>query len=802
MTPTVVLVGNPNTGKSSLFNGLTGSKQRVGNWPGVTVEVVQGKLMGHESIQVIDLPGVYALAATSPDEKAAIDYTLSGRPDLLINVVDASNLERNLYLTTQLLEAGLKCLVVLNMMDLVERHGKKIDIVELEESLGVPVVSVIAHDTRCLELLRQKIVDLVAIQEVAPPLRVASLYSNPTSGQVNPAKRTPFKIPYSEELNRVLESWEKRLEGPSRNERLSRRWLALSLLEGDPSFEAVLQGNEDLVRLRNEDARRLKEKFGVDVDVIAAEDRFRFIENLVKRVTVVHRVHVSVSEKVDRLVLHRFWGYPIFFGILYAAFSITMVLGGAFIDFFDQLFGLLFVEIPGLLLSTVSAPAWVHSILIHGLGVGIQTVATFIPIVFFMFLTLAILEDSGYLSRAAFLMDRLMRSLGLPGKAFVPLILGFGCTVPAIMATRTLENQRDRLLTVFMAPLMSCGARLPVYALFVAAFFPNAGGAVVFSLYLVGMVFSVATGLLLRKSVFKGKVSPFVMEISPYHLPRLKHLLILTWRNLKGFLFKAGYVIIIMVSILGVLNTIHTDGSWGAESDAPTLLYSAGQAVQPIFAPMGVEADNWPAAVSLFTGLFAKEAVVGTLTSLYQQADFGAGEGELADSSSTPEEEESPPFDFGAALVSIFQNLGENLRGVWEGLTDPLGLRVIEESKQEDRTVLGSIMAGFGHNPWRAYAYLLFVLLYIPCVAALSAMFKETGPVWTFISGIYLATLSWCVATLFYQLAHGYHLFWIIVPLIILAAMVAIFFLAGRNWEKIDSVPFYAVPKRMTRKVP
>lgn len=347
MTPTVALVGNPNTGKSSIFNGLTGSKQRVGNWPGVTVDVVQGKLIGHESIQLIDLPGVYALAATSPDEKAAIDYALSGSPDLLINVVDASNLERNLYLTTQILEAGMKCLVVLNMMDLAQRHGKKIDIVQLEESLGVPVISVVAHDTRSLELLRQKIVELVAIQEVAPPLRVASLYTNPASGQVKTPKSPSFKISYSKELDRALESWEKRLESPAKHKKLSSRWLALRVLEGDPSFTPVLQENEDLVKNLNEDIRRLKETFGADVDVIVAEDRFRLIEDLVKRVTTLNKVHVSVSEKVDRWVLHRFWGYPIFFGILYAAFSLTMVLGSAFIDFFDQLFGLFFVEIPG-----------------------------------------------------------------------------------------------------------------------------------------------------------------------------------------------------------------------------------------------------------------------------------------------------------------------------------------------------------------------------------------------------------------------------------------------------------------------
>lgn len=804
MKPTVALVGNPNTGKSSIFNGLTGSKQRVGNWPGVTVEVVQGKLLGHESIQVIDLPGIYALAATSPDEKASMDYVLSGKADLLINVLDASNLERNLYLTTEILEAGLKCLVVLNMMDLAERHRKKIDVDLLEEKLGVPVIPVIAHNTRSLEALRQRIIDLVAIREVAPPLRVATLYTHPGSGQTNPQNRSEFRLSYPDELEHVILSWERHVEVLSKQTGLSRRWLAIRLLECEPSFQYFFDQNDQLLQLRDEVVSRLEEKLNVDVAVIVAEERFRHIENLLSKIVTSLKSHVSVSEKVDRLVLHRFWGYPIFLGILYAAFTLTMVLGGVFIDFFDQLFGLLFIELPQVILTRLSAPGWVNLILVQGIGVGIQTVSTFIPIVFFMFLSLAILEDSGYLSRAAFLMDRLMRSLGLPGKAFVPLILGFGCTVPAIMATRVLENRRDRLLTVFMAPLMSCGARLPVYALFVAAFFPGSGGVVVFSLYLIGMMLSVATGLLLRKTIFQGKASPFVMEISPYHLPRLRHLLMITWRNLKGFLFKAGYVIIIMVSILGVLNTIRIDGSWSTESQEPSVLYVAGRAIQPVFAPMGVEANNWPAAVSLFTGLFAKEAVVGTLTSLYQQAEFGSATEQLDESApvETSANDEPVEFVFGTSLLSVFQNLWQNLGTFMEGLLDPLGLRVIEDSEQEDSSVLGSIAAGFSDNPWRAYAYLLFVLLYIPCVAALGAMFKETGAIWTMISGIYLATLSWSLATLFYQITDGRQLLWILVASGILGTMVLIFYLTGLSWKNLKTVPFYVVDKGVMRKSP
>lgn len=802
MRPTVALVGNPNTGKSTLFNGLTGSRQRVGNWPGVTVEVVQGTLLGHPSIQVIDLPGVYALTATSPDEGAAVDFILSRQADLYVNVVDASNLERNLYLTVQLLEAGLKCLLVLNMMDLAERHRLKIDVPELERRLGIPVLPVIAQDARSLDSLKTAVTDLLVINEVAPPLRVATLYSHPLSGQVRPdRKRTsgtaPLRIPYGAELEPVLEGWEATYRTLRADTHLPPRWLALRLLEHDEAtLERIAHDPPLLDRLREQE-RRLVDTLGTELDVVIAERRFAFIEETIARVLTVTETHVSLSERVDRLVLHRIWGYPIFLGILYLVFSLTMVLGGVFIDFFDRLFGLFFVDTPRFLLTRMGAPEWLNGIAIDGIGVGIQTVATFIPVVFFMFFFLAILEDSGYLSRAAFLMDRLMRALGLPGKAFVPLILGFGCTVPAIVATRTLEHRRDRLLTVFMAPLMSCGARLPVYALFAAAFFRDSAGLVIFSLYLVGMALSVGTGLLMRKAVFQGQLSPFVMELSSYHAPRPRHLLLVTWRNLRGFLLKAGQIIVLMVAILGVLNTLRVDGTWEGESEVPTVLTVLGTTAQPLFAPLGVDRDNWPAAVSLFTGLFAKEAVVGTLTTLYRQVGEAeaAGTVALADS-------HSGEFDFLGTLGSVFTSLGQDLVGFTSGLLDPLGLSVVEESRQEEAALLDSLAAGFGHNPWRAYAYLLFVLLYIPCVAALSAMAKEVGAVWTLVSGVYLALTAWGVSTLFYQITDGHDLGWFLVSLVVLGTLGALFFLVGARWRRRGAPVTPLGPSSAIKRVP
>jgi len=813
MKPTVVLCGNPNTGKSSLFNGLTGSKQRVGNWPGITVEIVQGNLLGNEHIQVIDLPGIYGFTAASPDEAMAANFLLTQKPDVVVNVVDASNLERNLYLTTQIREAGLKCIVVLNMMDIAERHGLGFNFNELEEQLGAPILSVIAHDVRSLEKLKQAIIDALAIQEVLPPLRVGSLYTNPLSGQVSSKKQKPFLLPYPEDVVSSVKKLQSLVEPLAQRLNLQSSWLSLRLFEHDPVVEELVRSSPEILARRDEEEKILTQHHQVDLDILIAEHRFFYIEKLLARVIVRKRAHVHLSEKIDRVVMHRFWGYPIFLGILYFTFSMTMVLGGAFINFFDQLFGLFFVEWPNNFLSQVGTPQWLNGALTQGIGVGIQTVSTFIPIVFFMFFFLAILEDSGYLSRAAFLMDRLMRSLGLPGKAFVPLILGFGCNVPAIMATRTLENQRDRLLTVFMAPLMSCGARLPVYALFAAAFFPQFAGVVIFSLYLSGMLLSIGTGLLLRKTLFKGKLSPFVLEISAYHRPRLKHILLITWRNLKGFIFKAGRVIVLMVAILGVLNTVRLDGSWGEDSEAPTVLNSAGAAIQPLFAPMGVESENWPAAVSLFTGLFAKEAVIGTLNSLYSQTQFGKtlelstdlelsteDGGREAEIGIANEETEGSGFDLIGGLRGAFDTLWTDLASLGVGLLDPLGLNVIEKVQESEASTLGQIRLGFENNPWRAYAYLLFILLYIPCVAAISAMVKEVGTIWSLISGVYLAVLAWSVATLFYQVTDGRQLGWIVTSLGILVVFALLFFVAGRQWQNRENIPLYVPSKTLPKK--
>jgi len=384
------------------------------------------------------------------------------------------------------------------------------------------------------------------------------------------------------------------------------------------------------------------------------------------------------------------------------------------------------------------------AILAEGLGGGIQTVSTFIPPIFFIFLCLSFLEDSGYMSRAAFVMDHFLRTIGLPGKAFIPMIVGFGCNVPGIMATRTLESKRDRILAILMNPFMSCGARLPVYTLFAAAFFPQRGGIVIFGIYLIGIALAVMTGLLFKSTLLRGEVSSFVMELPPYHLPTFSGVMYHTWHRLSSFLIKAGKVILLIVAVLGFLNSLGTDGSFGNNDSKDSALSAMSRAVTPVFRPMGIRDENWPATVGLFTGIFAKEAVVGTLDSIYNQLE-------------TEEEvvAEEAGFDFWKGIIDSFATIPAGFEGFFDGLKDPLGLSgALEEVDEAEQSSYSTMVSRFGeHGSKAAFAYLLFILIYAPCVAALAAIYREIGMRWMLFAVSYLTILAWVVSTAFFQLA-------------------------------------------------
>jgi len=725
---TIALAGNPNCGKTTLFNALTGSRQRVGNWPGVTVERLEGRYEQEGTeVCVVDLPGIYSFSAWSADEKVSREYILREKPDVVVNILDASNLERNLYLTTQLLEMRVPVVVALNMMDVARQRKIQIELDHLARHLGCPVVPLIASRKEGLDRLKEQIL-AVARDHAVSATRV--------------------------EYDHEVEEWIGRLQAEAapvaEAERVDARWLAIKLLEEDPLAGQLTREvfRETVARA----AERIRHHAGDDLDVVIADGRYGFIHGLardvVKRTSEVRR---TVSDAIDRVVLNRLLGIPVFLGVMYLVFLLTTHVGGGFIDFFDGLAGTVFVDGFGALLGSLNAPDWLVLLLADGIGGGIQTVSTFIPPIFFIFLCLSVLEDSGYMARAAFVMDRMLRAIGLPGKAFLPMLVGFGCNVPGIMAARTLENKRDRTMTVLMNPFMSCGARLPVYILFAAAFFPRTGGALIFGIYLTGIVLSVLTGLLLRTTLLQGEPATFVMELPPYHVPTLNGILFHTWHRLKGFVLRAGKVILPVVVLLSVLNSIGTDGSFGNENRSNSLLSAVGKSITPAFHPMGITEENWPATVGLFTGIFAKEAVVGTLDALYAQME------PLPEDEAAAEE----PFSFWAGIQEAFASVPAAFEGFGRAVLDPFGLSVtahledtagaaaeVEASEQ----TLGVLPRYFGSRA-AAVAYMLFILIYAPCVAAVAAIYRETSWKWAVFAVVYLTALAWTVATLFYQLA-------------------------------------------------
>ncbi|SHI73423.1 ferrous iron transport protein B [Malonomonas rubra DSM 5091] len=747
----IAVAGNPNCGKTTLFNELTGARQMVGNWPGVTVDRITGlySFEGHD-FELVDIPGIYALSAHSSDERVARDYLLSDDYDLIVNVIDAANIERNLYLTTQLLEIRAPMILVLNKIDVAKARQISIDADELANRLGIPVIPISAAKRSGLQQLK-KAIHQSAEEQPLPNIDIS----------YPPAIKTA--------KNRISA----RLKDLAEERNWQPEWLALKLLEDDCEFSVLL--DKSTAALVAAEQMQITELMDEDADISIADARYNFIHWLTKE-SVKHKTKVgkTITDKIDNVVLNRVFGIPIFLLMMYLTFMFTINVGGAFIDFFDIATGAIFVDGMSELLGGLGSPDWLIGILATGIGGGIQTVSTFIPPIAFMFFALAILEGSGYMARAAFVMDRFMRTLGLPGKAFVPMLVGFGCNVPAIMATRTLENQRDRTLTIMMNPFMSCGARLPVYALFAAAFFPVGGQNIVFLLYLAGIAFAVLTGLILKHTLLRGNITPFVMELPPYHVPTLKSVLLRTWDRLKSFLLKASRFLIPLVALLALLNTMSIDGSIGHDDSKDSLLASVSRTITPIFAPMGISQDNWPATVGIFTGIFAKEAVVGTLDAIYLQNETAAAN------------EETANFNLPATLQEAVATIPENLAGVVGSLSDPLGLGIGDTSNRtaaaEEQDVNSSIFGTMGalfDGKVGAIAYMLFILMYFPCVAAMSAVYRETNRRWTAFLASWTTGLAYISATSFYQLATfaehpTFSSLWLVGCLLFSAATIAI----------------------------
>ena len=658
----IALIGNPNCGKTTLFNLLTGANQKVGNWPGVTVEKKFGYFeLENESIELVDLPGIYSLEQgySGIDEKIAQDFLEQSDISLIINIVDATNLERSLVLTQQLTERGVPMLLVINMLDVARQQGITVNTDKLAQKLQLPIIEMIASQKHGIDELRN---NLISTFGTVPP----TSENKPTSA------------------------------------------------ENTASEEKLLQ-------------------------------RYHQSRQLINGVVEVSPTHHSLSERIDAVLINRWLGIPFFLFMIYLMFTIAVNLGAVFIDFFDILFAAVLVDGVSWLLREISSPEVLVTLLAQGVGGGVTLVATFIPVIGFLYLCLSVLEDSGYMSRAAFVIDRAMSGIGLPGNAFVPLIVGFGCNVPAVMAARSLGRDSDRLMTIAMAPFMSCGARLTVYALFAAAFFQQNGQNIVFALYLLGIALAVFTGWIFRKQLFTDEVTPSFQEMPAYHVPITRNILLTTWFRLRSFIFRAGKTIVVVVIALSFLNSISTDFSFGNEDSEDSVLSVIGRSITPAFAPLGIEKDNWPATVGLFTGMFAKEAIVGTLDALYSE-------------SSADEDDGSPP-DLIAAAGDAFSSIGSELFALSSSLTDPLGISIGDVSdldavadEQEIETTTLSNMAALFSGPFAAFCYLVFILLYAPCVAVLGAINKEAGWHWTLLVFGWSTGLAYITATVIYQI--------------------------------------------------
>lgn len=693
----IALAGNPNSGKTSIFNAMTGARQKVGNWPGVTVEKKTGSLSrrGYE-IEIVDLPGTYSLTAFSAEELAARSFVVDEKPDVVIHVVDTGNLARNLYLTVQLMELGVDLVLDLNMWDEFEASGARLDLEKLHRMIGAPIVSTVASRGTGVSELLDAAIDLAEERE-------------------EHHRHVPISYgPHVNDMVRDLVEVLKR-EGVAAGG-APVGWTAIKLLERDPEVvrlttEADVPGASAVRAAVERATRHIENATGSDAEKVISEGRYGYIEGALREALTEHTTdRMETSRRIDEVLTNRFLGYPIFLFLMWVLFQVTFRLG-----VFPMTWIGAFVTWLGSSLAAVLPESLISSLVVDGIVGGVGSVIIFLPNILILFLGVAFLEDSGYMARAAFLMDRLMHSLGLHGKSFIPMLMGFGCTVPAIMATRTLESRRDRLLTILLVPLMSCSARLPVYLLIAGTFFAERAGSVVFAMYVISIVIAMLVGRLFAATLFRSTPAPFVMELPPYRMPTARGLMVHMWERSRIYLQKMGGVILVASIILWFLGAFpQVEGAardyeselaalearatpaateeasvlrneLAAERIETSYIGQTGRLIEPLMAPIGF---TWEMSVSLVTGFVAKEVIVSTMGVLYH---VGEGEG------------------------------GASLR---EALADPSS----------------------GITPLSAFAFMVFVLLYTPCIVAVIAIKREAGIWWMWFSIGYQTALAWLVS--------------------------------------------------------
>ena len=710
----VALVGNPNCGKTTLFNRISGAHERVGNYGGVTVEIKEAEVKKNGyTIKLVDLPGTYSITEFSPEELYVRVYLTEKMPDIVLNVIDASNLERNLFLTTQLIDMDLKVVIALNMYDELEKKGDKLDYKALGKMLGIPIVPTVATKGEGIEELLQKIID---VYEDKDPI-VRHIHINYGSVIEKAIKQIQDVI------------W----QNPIITDKLSSRYLAIKLLEGDKAILSELEKYENYPQIKSitkQAIQNVEKEYGDTCDTVITQLKYGFIEGALKETYhLSNQVNKIKQQTLDNLFLHNFWGYPIFLFFILLMFQATFSLGKYPTEWLESGINLLsgWVE-------KIMSDGPLRDLLANGIIGGVGNVLVFFPNILILFFFISILEDTGYMARAAFIMDKLMHKIGLHGQSFIPLVIGFGCNVPAILATRTLKNRKDRILTILIIPFMSCSARLPVYLLLISAIFSKNQALILFSLYLIGILIAVITALIMKKIAFKEEESPFVMELPPYRIPTLKTINIHMWDKSREYLRKIGNIILVASIIIWAIGyfprqpeiakkyekqilAIQNNTSLNEKEEEKTIFQlqtakaselqqksfigQLGKAIEPVIRPLGFD---WKMGVSLLTGFAAKELIISTMGILYQ-----------VDTS-------------GQSSVSLQQKI-----------------------KEEFHTT-GKLKGERVFTPLVAYAFMVFILLYVPCVATIAAMKKEAGWQWAIFGIVYNTAIAWLAAFLIYQI--------------------------------------------------
>ena len=705
----VALVGNPNSGKTSLFNAISGGHEHVGNYSGVTVDAKRGHCTyrGYR-FEITDLPGTYALTAYSPEELYVRRHLAEHTPDVIINAVVASNLERNLYLTTELIDLNPRVVVALNMYDELEASGAELDYDSLGRMLGVPMVPVVARHGRGIEALLDTV---IAVYENEDD-RVRHIHIN--QGPV-----------IEESLRTITGALKESGELPPQ---FPPRYIAMKLLEEDSYIKDQLKHHPkypEWEEASKREAQRIKNLLDEDIETAFADQKYGFISGALRETyTPGKKEQTQVTKIIDAFVTHKLWGFPIFFFLMWLMFYCTFNLGAYPQEWIEQLVGLI-----GQGVDAWMPDGALKDLLVDGVIGGVGSVIVFLPNIMILYLFIAFMEDSGYLARAAFIMDRIMHRIGLHGKSFIPLIMGFGCNVPAIMATRTIESRSSRLITVLLVPFMSCSARIPIYILLIGTFFAAYASWVMLGLYLLGIVVAVITARLMRRYLFKKDETPFVMELPPYRLPTWKTTLTHMWDKCAQYLRKMGGMILIASVIVWFLSYYpRTDAAAGTEAHYEnSYLGRLGKGCEPVFSPLGF---NWKAGVSLLSGLPAKEIVVSTLGVLYSEG-----------AATAPAEEEAVIGGADGATEIIVKT------------DDPTPAEAFRTAEEEEADSLSQrLLASGDFTTASALAFLVFILLYFPCIATVAAIGSEAGWRWAVASVAYNTLLAWLAAWAVYHL--------------------------------------------------